>query len=62
MGTDELLVNYALLMNRYGADSYEANRFFEDHKRNQRFAELAEVSRSLKKALSERTTNDDDAG
>jgi hypothetical protein len=47
----ELLAEYTTLMNRHGADSVEAARFLEEHRKNPEFVELAEVCWKLKKAF-----------
>lgn len=49
--TRELLVAYALLLNKYGVESPEATAFAKEHASNKEFSELATVSKTLKMAL-----------
>ena len=49
--TRELLAEYAAILNKCGVDSEEADEFIEANKENAEFVELAELSRTLKKAL-----------
>jgi len=49
--TRDLLAEYAILLNDYGADSKEAVDFLQAHSNDAEFVELAELSRTLKKAL-----------
>jgi len=49
--TRELLASYAELLNKCGVDSEEADEFIEANKENTEFVELADLSRTLKKAL-----------
>jgi hypothetical protein len=51
MATRELLADYAALINKFGAESREARDFFAIHGQNAEFAELAQLSKKLKKAL-----------
>ena len=51
VSTRQLLARYATLINRHGVDSAQANRFLETYSHNSEFIELAELSRTLKKAL-----------
>mgnify|MGYP001591021072 CR=1 FL=1 len=48
------LVEYARLLNVHGPDSDEAKRFIQEHEEDEEFAQLAELSRTLKKALNRR--------
>ncbi len=49
--TRDLLAEYAMLLNDHGADSEQARVFLETHQDDGEFVELAELSRTLKKAL-----------
>ena len=49
--TRQLLAEYAELINEFGPDSDEAMIFLESNDDNSEFAELAKLSRTLKKAL-----------
>lgn len=49
--TRELLADYAALLNEHGVDSREADQFLRDNQFNEEFVELANLSRTLKKAL-----------
>jgi hypothetical protein len=51
MSTRELLVEYAVLLNRHGADSPEAEAFLAAHRDDAEFVDLARVARELKAAL-----------
>jgi hypothetical protein len=51
MSTRELLVEYAVLLNRHGADSPEAEAFLAAHRDDAEFVDLARVARDLKTAL-----------
>lgn len=53
MDTASLLAEYAALLNRYGTDAPEPEAFRQAHAENADFAELAELSRQLKKALAQ---------
>ena len=46
-----LLARYAALINKYGVDSRQAKKFLDEHRDNGEFIELAELSRTLKLAL-----------
>jgi hypothetical protein len=47
----ELLSQFAVLLNECGPDSAEVNEFLDEHRGNADFIELAEISITLKKAL-----------
>lgn len=47
----ELLAEYARLLNRFGPESRQAEKFVRRHRSNTRFIELARVSKVLKQAL-----------
>lgn len=49
--TREMLAEYAELLNEFGPDSREAQEYLNDRRFNSEFAELAELARKLKKAL-----------
>ena len=49
--TCELLGQYAELLNDFGVDSHEARLFLENHRINEEFFELAQLSRKVKLAL-----------
>lgn len=49
--TRDLIAQYAVLLNKFGADSDEAANFVEQHIDDSEFVDLAELSRTLKKAL-----------
>jgi hypothetical protein len=49
--TSELLAEFAELLNKEGADSEAVCAFLSEHSHDSDFAELAEISRKLKKAL-----------
>ena len=51
MTTAEKLGRYAFLMNRFGADSDEADEFLGEHRFDSEFLELAELSRRVKVAF-----------
>jgi hypothetical protein len=50
----KLLGDYARLMNEHGADSQEAESFFEQHAHNKEFATHAKLANALKKGLAAR--------
>lgn len=49
--TREMLGEYTELLNKFGPDSPEATEFLEERQFDSEFAELAELARKLKKAL-----------
>ncbi len=49
--TRELLAECARILNRKGPDSEEVELFIREHESNQEFAELARISRTLKRSL-----------
>ena len=49
--TRELLADYAVLLNKFGCNSAEAESFIDENHTNTEFVELAALSRTLKEAL-----------
>ena len=49
--TRDLLADYTVLLNQYGADSVEAAQFMEVNSSDKEFVDLADTARWLKKAL-----------
>ncbi len=64
VSTRELLAQYTVLLNRFGTDSEEAEAFLQENRSNSEFVELAELSKTLKEALTAPTLHDqaDEAG
>jgi len=54
ISTDELLLEYTLLLKKYGADSNEVKSFVSQHKDNKEFVDLAQTVANLKNALIQR--------
>jgi hypothetical protein len=52
MLTRELLSECAKLINRFGPDAREVDQFIAKHAENAEFVKLANLSRTLKRALS----------
>lgn len=50
-GSREMLGEYTELLTRFGPDSQEAKEYLDERRFNSEFAELAELARKLKKAL-----------
>lgn len=48
---NEMLAEYTELLSRFGPDSKEAQEYLDERRFNYEFAELAELARKLKKAL-----------
>jgi hypothetical protein len=59
MSTSELLAQYTLLLNRYGLEAAEPEKFLQEHHDNYHFVELAQTARRLKEVL--KTHNPEDA-
>ena len=49
--TDELLAEHARIMNQFGSDSDEANKFVEKNSHDKEFVRLAALAKQLKKAF-----------
>jgi hypothetical protein len=49
--TRELLTDYTVLLNKHGVKSVEAQEFLDENRENEEFIELAELTKTLKEAL-----------